>query len=127
MDTKSLLYGLIGFFIGGLLVSVAATTFEKPEAADEHADSVGMSEMTERLRPLKGDEYDKEFIAQMIDHHQAAVDMARQSADRAQHQEIKDLSLAIIATQDKEIYDMLKWQKDWGYLPKEGHGAEMVH
>lgn len=30
MDTKSLLYGLIGFFIGGLLVSVAATTFDKP-------------------------------------------------------------------------------------------------
>jgi hypothetical protein len=28
MDTKSLLYGLIGFFIGGLLVSIAATTFE---------------------------------------------------------------------------------------------------
>lgn len=32
METKPLLYGLIGFFIGGLLVSVAATTFEKPEA-----------------------------------------------------------------------------------------------
>lgn len=28
METKSLLYGLIGFFIGGLLVSVAAHTFE---------------------------------------------------------------------------------------------------
>lgn len=33
METKPLLYGLIGFFIGGLLVSVAATTFEKPDAA----------------------------------------------------------------------------------------------
>ena len=30
MDTKALLYGLIGFFLGGLLVSVAATTFDKP-------------------------------------------------------------------------------------------------
>ncbi len=29
MDTKALLYGLIGFFIGGLLVSIAANTFEK--------------------------------------------------------------------------------------------------
>lgn len=28
METKPLLYGLIGFFIGGLLVSIAATTFE---------------------------------------------------------------------------------------------------
>ena len=31
METKPLLYGLIGFFIGGLLVSIAATTLDKPE------------------------------------------------------------------------------------------------
>lgn len=30
METKSLLYGLVGFFLGGLLVSIAATTFDKP-------------------------------------------------------------------------------------------------
>ena len=32
MDTKILLAGLIGFFLGGLIVSIAATTFEKPGA-----------------------------------------------------------------------------------------------
>lgn len=32
METKPLLYGIIGFILGGLLVSIAATTFEKPEA-----------------------------------------------------------------------------------------------
>lgn len=31
MQTKPLLYGLIGFFLGGLLVSIAATTFDKPQ------------------------------------------------------------------------------------------------
>lgn len=30
METKPLLYGIIGFLLGGLLVSVAATTFDKP-------------------------------------------------------------------------------------------------
>ena len=35
MQTKELLYGLIGFFLGGLLVSVAATTFDKPQAKYE--------------------------------------------------------------------------------------------
>lgn len=34
MDTKPLLYGLIGFFLGGLLVSIAATTFDKPDSED---------------------------------------------------------------------------------------------
>lgn len=29
MDTKTLLAGIIGFILGALLVSVAATTFEK--------------------------------------------------------------------------------------------------
>lgn len=32
MDTKSLLYGIIGFILGGLLVSIAATTFDKPQS-----------------------------------------------------------------------------------------------
>lgn len=31
METKPLLYGLIGFFLGGLLVSIAANTFDKAE------------------------------------------------------------------------------------------------
>lgn len=31
METKPLLYGLIGFFAGGLLVSLAATYLEPPE------------------------------------------------------------------------------------------------
>ncbi|MGH7218687.1 MAG: hypothetical protein ACREGE_04570 [Candidatus Microsaccharimonas sp.] len=31
MDTKELLYGLIGFFLGGLLVAIAATTFNNDE------------------------------------------------------------------------------------------------
>jgi hypothetical protein len=35
METKPLLFGLIGFFLGGLIVSIAATTFDKPEAKME--------------------------------------------------------------------------------------------
>lgn len=35
METKPLLYGLIGFFIGGLLVSIAATTFERDAVLNE--------------------------------------------------------------------------------------------
>lgn len=30
METKPLLYGLIGFFMGGFLVSIAANTFDQP-------------------------------------------------------------------------------------------------
>lgn len=33
METKPLLYGLVGFILGGLLVSTAAVTFESKESA----------------------------------------------------------------------------------------------
>lgn len=112
METKSLLYGLIGFFLGGLLVSVAAN-LEKP--ATDHKSETSMSQMTDDLKNLKGDEYDKLFVTHMIDHHQAAVDMAKLSGTRAKHQEIKDLSRAIIAAQQKEIGDMKRWQETWGH------------
>ncbi len=31
METKELLYGLIGFFLGGLIVAIAANTFNNAE------------------------------------------------------------------------------------------------
>ncbi len=116
METKSLLYGIIGFFLGGLLVSVAATSFDKP--------TTDMSEMTSQLKSKSGDSYDSAFIANMIDHHQSAVDMAKLSARNAKHSEIKQLSNNIIAAQEKEISQMQQWQQAWGY-PAYSSGHEM--
>jgi len=124
METKPLLYGLIGFFIGGLIVSVAATQLQ-----GETTTELSMSQMTQQLQNKSGEQFDKEFITHMIAHHQAAVDMAKLSAGRAQHQEIKDLSLAIIAAQQKEMSDMQRWQTDWGLSSDDtdtaggGHGG----
>lgn len=110
MDTKPLLYGLIGFFIGGLLVSVAATTFDKPLT-----DGMSMSQMTEDLRDKKGDEFDEAFVSAMIEHHQGAVDMASLVNDRAKHGELRTLAGNIMSSQSKEIDMMQTWQTDWGY------------
>lgn len=113
METKPLLYGLIGFFLGGFIVSVAAVTFEKePQATDMHA---GMQTSVEMLEGKSGDAFDAAFIADMIMHHQGAVDMAKLSESRAKHNEIKQLSQTIIAAQEKEIADMRQWQQEWGY------------
>lgn len=117
MDTRTLLSGLIGFFIGGLLVSVAATTFDKPESASNN-NEMTMGEMKTGLKDKKGDNYDEAFISSMIEHHQSAVDMAKLSAQNAKHEEIKQLSNDIVAAQEKEIRQMKQWQKDWGYTGK---------
>ena len=67
------------------------------------------------LNGKTGDAFDRAFMEQMIMHHQAAIDMAASGKDNAQHQEVKDLTAAIITAQTKEIKQMRQWQKDWGY------------
>lgn len=114
METKPLLYGLIGFFIGGLIVSVAATALDRPVTMP--APDMSMTQMTDTFRDKQGDEFDQAFVSAMIEHHQGAVDMAKLSASNAKHEEIKQLSLGIIAAQEKEIHQMKQWQMDWGYI-----------
>lgn len=117
METKPLLYGLIGFFIGGLLVAIAANTFDKAELQEKDS----MSQMVSSLEQKQGEEYDKAFLSEMIGHHQAAVDMAKLSAGKAHHQEIKQLSNEIIKAQEQEISQMRQWQAQWGYADSMSH------
>ena len=115
MQTKPLLYGIIGFVLGGLLVSIAATTFEKPK------DDKATPSMVSSLEGKQGDAFDEAFVNGMIDHHQDAIDMAELAGAQAKHQEIKDLSEAIIAAQQDEIDAMELWRTEWGYSTSSVH------
>lgn len=64
---------------------------------------------------LKGEEYDKTFLSNMIAHHQGAVDMAKLAQANAKHPELKSMADDIVSAQEKEISDMADWQKQWGY------------
>ncbi|HSE61083.1 MAG TPA: DUF305 domain-containing protein [Candidatus Saccharimonadales bacterium] len=117
MESKSLLFGIIGFIAGGLIVSIAATTFEKPK-------DTMPSSMVSSLEGKAGDDFDSTFISGMIAHHQEAIDMARLADGQAKHQEIKDLSKAIIGAQQKEIDAMKQWRIEWGY---DSASSESMH
>jgi len=67
METKPLVYGLIGFFLGGLLVSVAATTFDAPKA--EEAANRSMSQLIEIPQHKQGD---KDFTSTKIEKYDKA-------------------------------------------------------
>ncbi len=114
MESKSLLYGIIGFIAGGLVVAIAAT-IEQPAQHPASRDDLAMSTMNESLEKLSGDAYDKAFITHMIAHHQGAIDMAKLSDERAGHAEIKQFSRTIIDTQSTEISTLKTWQQRWGY------------
>lgn len=65
MQNKSLLFGISGFILGGLVVAIAATTFDKPsntQTSNSNMSSMTMSEMTSSLQGKSGDDYDKAFI-----------------------------------------------------------------
>jgi uncharacterized protein (DUF305 family) len=118
--------------VSGIIIGVVGTTgivalrnngdksATKQSDVTDHS-AMSMTEMTSQLDELKGDDFDKAFVEMMIAHHQGAIDMADLIPDRAKHDEIKKLGEAIISAQTKEIKDMKRWQKEWGY-----GGDEMI-
>jgi len=70
---------------------------------------------------LKGEEYDKAFVSNMIVHHESAMNMVEMANVSAKRQEIKDLAMNIASSQGKEVSEMVKWQEQWGYPQTSGH------
>lgn len=65
------------------------------------------------LDQLTGDEFDKAFMRQMTMHHAMAVEMAKPTAGKATHSELKELAQTIIDDQTREIAQMRSWAKEW--------------
>ena len=118
METKALLLGIIGFMLGGLTVSVAASQLENDEGAST---GMTMTQMTGGLQNKTGDEFDEAFIASMIEHHQGAIDMAKLADKQAKHEEVKQMAREILDAQSREIDMMRTWQSDWGYASTMSH------
>lgn len=73
------------------------------------------AQATAKLQNLRGDDFDKAFLDEMIQHHQGAIDMARLIESNARHDELKQLGKEIMAAQSREIDMMRSWRTDWGY------------
>lgn len=136
MKNKEILYGVIGFLLGALLMVLFSNNYQVVKTqtqmqtmkAGSHMmpngammgddmmddDSMSMGGMVEALNGKTGDELDKAFLELMIEHHQGAVDMAKMLTNSA-HEELKVMGENIISAQTTEIEQMKKWQIDWGY------------
>lgn len=76
--------------------------------------SAGMHEMDmAKLNTLKANEFDAEFIRQMIPHHEGAIVMAKALKSEEKYAELKTLADKMIADQTAEIAQMNTWLKDW--------------
>ena len=69
-----------------------------------NADMSGMMEAMEQ-----GSDPDLAFLAEMIRHHQGAIDMAQIALERADHQELRDMARDIIVAQAEEVHQYQSW------------------
>jgi uncharacterized protein (DUF305 family) len=72
-----------------------------------------MQDMKNSLKGKEGDEFDKEFLKQMIVHHEGAVLMAEDVLISSKRPELIKLANDIISAQKKEIDMMKDWQINW--------------
>ena len=74
----------------------------------------GMAEMnTVKLAGLKANEFDIEFIRQMIPHHEGAIEMAKALKTDDTYAELSKLADNIIRAQTAEIDQMKEWLGAW--------------
>lgn len=112
----ALSFALLGAALGAGSTYALTRQNEKPLLAVDHSSmQMASNSMADGLKGKTGDEFDKAFISQMIEHHEGAVVMAVQARQDARHDEIKAMAEDIISAQTREINQMKNWQKQWGY------------
>ena len=141
MQRDPLLYGIVGFIIGAVVIWFAATTAvnsnntgmmrmmgmgqranlmgsqvseEKSERERMGMDS-SMNDMMELMEGKTGEDFDKAFMESMTIHHQVAIEMAKKAKEITTRDELKKMADDIIYAQTNEINMMKEWQKMWGY------------
>lgn len=114
LKSESLLYGIIGLLLGGMLVWLLMTYKAQPQPSVGMDDMSGtMSEMTSTLAGKTGVELEQAFLEEMIIHHQGAIDMAQMVKIGSNRPELRQLADDIIAAQTKEINLMRQWLSQW--------------
>lgn len=116
------------FRSGRLTVALLAFTLLAPGAAlaDSHSmqmdgdtSGMGSGDMMQMmdgalsdLENLEGEEFEIEYVNQIIPHHQGALEMAEAVVDRAPNQEVRDAAARIIEDQQREIEELTRFLEE---------------
>ncbi|MGB9979545.1 DUF305 domain-containing protein [Methanobacterium sp.] len=74
---------------------------------------MGMKNQTNLNKLKTAKPFDKEFIKQMIPHHQMAIMMAQMAIKNSKQPQIRNFAKSVIKTQSAEIKEMRQWYKQW--------------
>jgi Domain of unknown function (DUF305) len=112
----------IALFVGGIVLGLILASFGGHHRGYDRDDmkssdmAMQMNHMNESLRGLSGAELEKQFLSDMVVHHQGAVDMAKaiiSDAKNSTHPEIVTLATTILQAQTTEIAQMNNWLTSW--------------
>lgn len=107
MKKEPILYGIIGLLVGIILTGFVAGF------SVNHGYNGMMQMMGVNNNHMNSSNVDKQFIEQMIPHHESAIAMAKLALQKTKHDEVKTLANNIITSQTAEINTMKQWYKDW--------------
>ena len=107
----------LALIVGAALLSLPALAQQPanapamPASAADRALMAGMTTMNRDMSaaPMTGDA-DRDFVAMMMPHHQGAIDMAKAELQYGRDPAMRRLAKNIVAAQEKEIAEMLRWQ-----------------
>lgn len=128
MKNSRLITVIVGVIVVGAgiwAVALRDRETSNNEATTNQSSSQSSTEATKsatekEFEQYKGEDYDRIFMANMIEHHRGAIDMAKLAQTNAKHQELKDMAEDIISAQTKERELMIGYQQAWGYPATSG-------
>jgi uncharacterized protein (DUF305 family) len=116
MQNTNVLYGIIGL-LAGIIITSGFCFYNHHRDSGMENDTMGMEHqmqgMMVGLEGKTGDAFDKEFLSEMIVHHEGAIEMANAVLATSKRPELIKLANDIISAQTKEITMMQEWQKNW--------------
>ncbi len=120
----SIAFLAMGIFIGWLVFNNRTAPADQMAEMHKMSDGTMMNDtpmdmkgmmdgMMAGLQGKTGDDFDKEFLSEMIVHHQGAVEMAKAVLATSKRPELIKLANDIISAQNNEIGMMQGWHKSW--------------
>ncbi len=99
--------------MGGWRVELTGSATPDPSKS-AGTGGMAMGGMDTDLEKLKvSPNFDRDFIAAMIPHHQSAIDMSKAALPNLKKSALHDMANDVITTQQVEIDRMSGWLKEW--------------
>lgn len=116
----TLFVGRTALISKGKAVETKTPTPAPQTSADTSPKPVAESETYKIWRQLTGEQYDRNFLGNLIAHHEGTIEMAKLAITNSQRSEIKTFAGEMLTIEPAELTSYLLWQRQWGYPATSG-------